>query len=145
MTIHKLPAVPPDIIVQIRTVEPEAVLPRGFFDTLVEATRMLLDRGLSLPQAADWLIDNKVIERRHRRKYHDAMRGRLSRLNRKTATSGELAWKEAMGFNSVHAVGGGLTSLCGVSASRWFSATSTSSKCSRCRGLVAIKGLSLED
>ena len=145
-TMDKLPVPPASILGKIKYAERPAAVPRGYFDALMSPTRELLDRGLTIAQAADWWVAHRVIPPSHRPKFMDAMHGRLSRLRQRAARKGEvLRWRSSPYYESVHALGSGAKALCGAKTSRWVEAPSTSIKCARCQGVARRQGLSITE
>lgn len=143
---YKLPPLPAEIVEQLRWAEPPPKFPNGFFDSLLSATRTLLDRGLTISQAGDWFIARDVLDRRHRERFMQAMSARLTRLRQKTVAADEtVTWRASLAYDSVHAVGSGLAALCGVTTARWMTASSTSRKCARCLGVARRDGVSVQD
>jgi hypothetical protein len=125
---------------------PPPHFPRGYFDPLMPVTRQLLDNGLSLVQTAEWLVQEGALETRHRERYCRAMRNRFSRLRQKRrAAAGEiLQWRAALGFDSVHATGRDGTALCGLRTAAWLDAAGTATRCTRCLGVAARTGATVE-
>jgi hypothetical protein len=141
-TTYRIPQAPADLLEKARKASPPPKFPRGYFDVLVTPTRLLLDNGFKLTQAAEWLVKEGSLEPQHRQKFFYARPNRLSRHNKKTAAAGEVVqWRTALGYDSVHAVGHGTTALCGVKTASWLGAASTANKCARCMGKAKQQGL----
>ena len=142
MTTRRLPTPPAEVVAQLSKIAPPAKVPRGYFDPLVAVTKNLLDNKFKLSQAADELIKRKLLPKKHRKKFHEAMRGRLSRLRQANAKEmTDLKWRTSMFYDAVHAVGmvnGELISLCGVKASHWqvWDECGGIKQCGRCQSVA---------
>jgi hypothetical protein len=148
MKRRRIAAPSADLLKLAKQAAPAPRLPKGFFDPLVEITRTLMDQGMKLHQATDWLIANKALLRKHRDCFHHAMRGRLSRLTQKKAkTLTNIRWKGSLAFDSLHAVADCGTSLCGAKSFGWILAdlSSPSLKCSRCKGIVTRQNVTIPE
>jgi hypothetical protein len=138
------PVVTEEVMRKIQYAEPPARFPRGYFDALITPTRMLLDQGLTLSQATDWLIKHAVLQSSHRRRYAAAMTARISRLRAAPITEGETyRWRETVGYSSLHVVGSGLIALCSARGQRWMEPSSLVTKCFRCQGIVKSRNLTI--
>ncbi len=134
---ERIPDPTPELLAKCRAAEPPPRVPRGFFDGLVRPTRHLLDRGLRLSQAADFLIAEKILQPRLRAKYMNALRTRMTRLRARKALAGEVFhWRSGLGYEEAHAVGHGTIAACGARAGLWMNATDTSRQCRRCKGIM---------
>jgi hypothetical protein len=99
-------------------------------------TRVLLDRGFTLAQAIDWMIQQGVVKPDHRSQFAKAMQSRITRLNQKRIkTTQQFSWQESLFFDSSHLVADGeMKAACGSRATSWAPARSESSRCPRCKG-----------
>lgn len=134
---------PPDLLETIATASPPPRYPRGYFDPLVVPTRQLLDRGFSLCQATDWLINQRIINTKDRQHFMDAIRSRISRLKRSRIKSGPAhEWRASIYYDSTHLVQSGeRKALCGSTATAWEAERSESSRCCRCFGMARRLGI----
>jgi hypothetical protein len=97
---------------------------------------VLLDRGFTLAQAIDWMIQQGVVNPEHRSQFAKAMQSRITRLNQKRIkTTQQFSWQESLFFDSSHLVADGeMKAACGSRATSWAPARSESSRCPRCKG-----------
>lgn len=146
MHIRRLRRIPERVLKEIPFAAPPPKFPRGFFDALVTPTRQLLDKGLKLMQAADWLIARGVLKESLRQRYSAAMRCRLTRLRRKIeASPAAVQWRTSIFYDSMHLLpAGGLKALCGAHATRWNALTEPLEKCSRCKGIATREKVAIE-
>jgi hypothetical protein len=132
----------PELLEKIAKATPPPRFPRGYFDPLVTPTRLLLDKGFKLHQAADLLIEERVIKPQDRFCFLQAMRGRISRLKRQQVSAGGFAWSASLYYDSTHLVQeGGRKALCGSTATAWEAERSESNRCARCIGLARKHGI----
>lgn len=140
MKTRKLPPVPEKILRAARYAQPPGKRPKGYFDNLVTITKTLLDQGLKLCHAADFLIREGQLKAKDRKHFHDAMRGRLSRLQQRNARSlVGIRWQASLFFDSVHGASEDGITLCGAKASGWMDWNGEGGdprKCSRCVGIA---------
>ena len=118
------------------TAQPPPRFPRGYFNHCITPTRVLLDRGFTLAQAIDWMIQQGVVKPDHRSQFAKAMQSRITRLNQKRIkTTQQFSWQESIFFDSSHLVADGeMKAACGSRATSWAPARSESSRCPRCKG-----------
>jgi hypothetical protein len=123
---------------------PPPPLPRGFFDTLAPVVKTLLDNGLALAQAADWLIENRALRQPLRQRFLNAMRSRFTRCRWKDAKAGEVfRWKSSLAYDAAHAIGRSTVALCGAKTGCWMGATDTTRKCPVCAGIVRKQNITM--
>lgn len=136
-----------ELMAKIRTAMPPRRFPPRYFDPLVEPARLLLDRGLSAPQAADFLIVNGAIKSTERKPFIQAMHGKISRLRRaKLAEGGDYRWRENLYHNSSHLVNEGEhRAICGADSTVWVPEVRESSRCPRCIGVARKNGLMIAE
>jgi hypothetical protein len=139
----KVCAPSPELLEKIKHATPPARFPRGYFDPLAMPTRQLLDKGLSLPQAANFFIEHGALQPRERRHYAAAMAGRISRLKREKVDAGaKHAWSANLFYDSTHLVlAGERKAVCGASATVWTPEISESNRCARCIGIMRKHGI----
>ena len=120
----------------VATAQPPPRFPRGYFNHCITPTRVLLDRGFTLAQAIDWMIQQGVVKPDHRSQFAKAMQSRITRLNQKRIkTAQQFSWQESIFFDSSHLVADGeMKAACGSRATSWAPARSESSRCPRCKG-----------
>jgi hypothetical protein len=133
----------PELLEKIAKATPPPRFPRGYFDPLVSPVRTLLDKGFKLHQAADLLIHQRAIKPEQRFHFMQAMRGRLSRLNRKKIETGAACqWSANLFYDSTHLVQPGeRKALCGATATLWDPERSESNRCARCIGIARKNGI----
>ena len=130
---------------KIQYADPPGRFPKGYFDSILTPTRLLLDRGLKLCQAVDWLIDHGVLAPQLRRASVNAMRSRLMRFRTRQAKAGEvLTWKAALGYDAAHATSG-VVALCGAKSARWMGSTNEQRRCRMCQHAISVQGLTVAD
>ena len=141
---YRLRTAPPELLEKARRAAPPPKLPRGFFDSLMAPTKLLLDNGLRLAQAADWLITERALKTNHRTHYLDAMHARFTRFRAREAEKGEeFRWRTGLGYDRAHAVGRGTIALCGARAGAWMGATDTTLHCKQCVGIIRTRILTI--
>lgn len=117
--------------------EPPGRAPRGYFDSLMDITKTLLDRGLGISAAADWLIERDCLPAARRGNFINSMSVRFTRLRYSAPKAAPYVWRQALGMNGAHAVENGRTrALCGASASLWLDADEDQRQCRFCLGVI---------
>ncbi len=138
MRLHRLPSVPVAVLKKAAYAEPPGRVPRGYFDALLPVTRTLLDRGLKISAAADWLIASGTLPPRVRGNFINTMSVRFTRLRfaeQKAAPA--YSWKMTLGMDSCHAIPKGRTkSLCGSTAGLWLDADTGMRQCRFCLSVI---------
>ena len=145
MTRRRIRRPGPKLLERLKYAEPPPKIPRGYFDALVKPTTILLDKGLKLMQAADWLIREKALKASDRQRFCDAMCCRFTRARRKeeaNPTSAE--WRTSILYDSMHLLPKrGLVALCGVRSNRWNCTGEMREQCNRCKGIARKGNLSI--
>lgn len=135
--VYRLREIPPELLEKCRRAAPPPRVPRGYFDSLLTPTRVLLDNGLKLTQAADFFIAQRALKPQLRTSFTNAMKSRMTRFRRREAEKDEVFyWRIALGYARAHAIGNGTISLCGVRGSRWFETNDPANQCKVCRSIV---------
>lgn len=145
MRCRRLPKPPERVLKKLQYAEPPGRLPRGFFDNLLEPTKALLDKGLSLAACADWLIEHRALPERCRMQFLRATHTRFTRLRaKKVSGPAVLSWKAALGYNSTHVVQEGRTvAICGATAARWMQPGEDARQCNKCIHQVSKQTLTI--
>jgi hypothetical protein len=137
MSRPKLLPAPDHVLKKAAFAERPGRVPRGYFDALLPVTKKLLDRGLSMIQVADWLIEHDVLPREKRLRFAASMRVRFTRFRRVQAGSGTVTWLGELGMDTAHAVlDGTVHALCGARSSLWLRAESGQRHCPVCTGYI---------
>jgi hypothetical protein len=106
----------------------------------------LLDNGLKLRQAADFLISARALKPEHRKSFTNAMKNRMSRFRKRAAQKETVYyWRIALGYERSHAVSSGSVALCGARAARWFPSNDNTHQCKLCRCIVTEQKVSMEE
>lgn len=141
-TIYALRGPAPGVLMKIKFAMPMK-RPRGYFNALLEPTRILLDRNFSLAAAADFLIQNNTLPRRDRDAFLATMYHRFTRLRKNVIEpDAKLEWKASLGYDALHAVSG-VKALCGSTAGRWFAGGEDVRKCNRCKAIIRKENLTI--
>jgi hypothetical protein len=135
--------VPPGLEAEAQQATPPPRIRSGFFQPLIGPTRHLLDRGFSLPEAAEWFMARGILDVELGRRFVPLMRPCLARFRqRKTIKAQPLAWKRAGEYVRRHVVGTGTEAICGAPSSQWTEAgCAEMPDCMVCRGRVQREGL----
>lgn len=118
----------------IKDAKPPAPRNTKYFDSLTMPARVLLDKGFTMAQAADLLIDKRVLARQDRQAFLSAMYSRMWRLKRKPLDASlNYAWHMSASYHSAHLrAAGERLAVCGVAASFWVLGDTTAVLCARC-------------
>lgn len=121
----------------IKDAQPPPQRNTKYFDGLVMPARVLLDKGFTMAQAADLLIEKRALIKRDRHAFLGAMRSRLWRLKRKALDpSLTYAWHLSASYNSAHLrAAGERLAVCGAAASFWVIGDAAPVRCARCQGI----------
>lgn len=141
--VKAIAAPTPELLEMVKKAEPPVRFPRGYFDPLVMATRMLLDNRLTIGQAADFYIERGVMEKDAKAPFIKAMGGRISRLRRAAITSGvPISWRACMFYDSTHLVQDTeRKALCGAASNAWTEERAETNRCPRCIGVSRKLGI----
>lgn len=137
MSLRRLPPVPSSVLKKAAYAEPPGRVPRGYFDSLMDVTRTLLDRGLGMSAVADWLIERETLPPQRRTNFINSMTVRFTRLRYAERPPDAYAWQQSLGTNGAHAVPTGRTkALCGAIASFWHEPDEDQRKCRFCLHVI---------
>lgn len=122
------------VMEMIKDAKPPAPRNTKYFDSLTMPARVLLDKGFTMAQAADLLIEKRALARQDRRAFLAAMRSRMWRLKRKALDPAlNYAWHLSASYNSAHLrAAGERLAVCGVAASFWVLGDASPTRCARC-------------
>lgn len=88
------------------------------------------------------LVTLDALDPQERRAFMDAMKSRISRLQRKKIATGGHAWMGSLYYDSTHLVHGrDRKALCGATATAWEAERSETNRCARCIGMGRRNGM----